>query len=288
MFIYKNLYDNMNNFLFPIYFSLLLMLNSSNYWYLVPVLFFLFSYSEQLLNKIINIVNSYITREKLIRLIKKYHKKIRSERIKETRNNIIQNISKDITNKVIEDSMHKLNFSEHKELMQKILDNVSQFKLFDNFFSVFKIIIIDYSQVDKEFLKELSEYCKINKKKLILISQNNPLVILKQLSNKYFNLENIVTPYHFNKSFFGSLYKVSNETINVNSECIKLSNLNLLNNIIRNDKSNECVFFGDNLAEKIDKKNIMAFNVYLNNKSFIDILENWLNLTEDSNSLEQI
>ena len=278
MFIYKNIYDNINNFLFPIYFSLLFMLNSSNYWYFAPILICLFTYSEQILNKIINIVNSYITREKLIRLIRKYHKKIRSERIKETENNIIQNISTDITNKV--------NFSEHKELMQQILENVSQFKLFNDFFNAFNIIIIDYCQVDKEFLKELSEYCKINKKKIILISQMNPLVILKQLNNKYFNLENIITPYHFNKTFFWSIYKVSNKTIRFDSECIKLSNLNLLNNIINKDQPNECVFFGDDLAEKIDKKNIMAFNIYLNTDSFIDILENWLNLTEDSNSIK--
>ena len=200
--------------------------------------------------------------------------KIRLERKKETRANIIKNISKDITNEVIEDSIQNLNLYEHKELMQNILENVNQYKLFKDFFNDFKVIVIDYNYVEKKFLRELSNFCKINKKDLILISQENPFKILKEINIKFFNLQNIFTPYHYSKGFFGSIYKKTE----IDSDCSNVTNSYLFNQIIKEKKTDECVYFGDDLANKISKKNMMAFNIELNNKTFINILEDWIKL----------
>ena len=273
MLLYKYLNKNIN-ILFHLYFVSLPFLNNNGLWDLIPCTIYLFVHMDNIFSYFNKIIKSYFARRRLIKLIKKYHLKMRLERKKETRNNIIKNISKDITNQVIEDSIQNLNLYEHKELMQNILENVNQFKLFNDFFNDFKVIIIDYNYVEKKFLRELSEFCKINKKDLILISQENPFKILKDLNLKFFNLQNIFTPYHYNKGFFGSFYKKTT----VDSISSNVTNSYLFNQIIKEKKTDQCVFFGDELANKISKKNIMAFNIELNNKTFINILEDWIKL----------
>lgn len=277
MFIYKSFNENIN-ILFHVYFLILPVLNNFGFWSIIPFTIYFMVFKDQIVNYFDEIRKSYVTRSKLVKLIKNYHAKVRLERKKETRNNIIKNISQDITNQVIDDTIQNLNLFEHKEMMQKIFENVNQFKLFNNFFNDFKLIIIDYSRVDKVFLRELSEFCKINKKDLVLISQENPLNVLKDLNNKYFNLNKIFSPFNYEKGFFGSIYKISTDKIKEDNTSISLNNLYLFNQILKEKKTDQCVFFGDDLANKISKKNIMAFNVELDNKSFINILEDWIKL----------
>lgn len=282
MLIYKNLYQNINitslyNFTFHLYFLIISLLLDYGYWSTIIFIFYFLIFGNKILNYVIAIKKSYKIRNKFIKLIKKYHQKIRLERKKQTKYNIIKKISQDITNQVIEDSINNLNLLEHKELMKQIFENVNQFKLFKDFFMDFKLIIVNYKNVDLKFLNELSEFCKIHKKDLVLISQNNPFKILSKIQDKYFNLDNIYTPYHYNKTFFGTIYKKEIELIEIESSSVYVSDIYLFNQIIQDKKTDECVYFGNKLANELSKKNIMAFNVEkLDNTSFIDILEDWV------------
>ena len=284
MFIYKNNFNHINvvsllAVIFHAYFLLIPIMNYYGIWYLIPLLVHLGLYFNYIYKYTRNMFKSYSTRRNLVKLVKKYHEKVRLERKIETRKNIIKNISNQITNQVIEESIKNLNLLEHKESMQKILENVNQLKLFNDFFKDFKLIIIDYHKVERNFLKKLSKFCRINNKELLLISQDNPVKILNELKIKYFNLNNIYTPYHFKSSFFGSYYRININSLreSINKK-LDLDNLYLFNQIIKEKKTDECVYFGDDIANKIDKKNIMAFNIDLNQESFINIIEDWIEI----------
>ena len=240
-FIFISIYYNFNNLLLPI-----IILSAINI--------------DIIKRFIDNLHESFLVRNKLINIVKKYHEKKNMERIRENKNKIIKNISNQITANLIDDSLHELNLLKHKESMKKILENINQIKLFSDFFGNFNLILLNYDTTEKNFLNELIKYCNSNNKEICLISQKNPNEI-------DLNCE-ILTPYHFNKSLFYFVYKKNKNNF---ENKVNLDNSFLFNYYLNEKKQdNNVVCFG----ESID--NIMSFDIDLDHNSFLNILEDWI------------
>jgi hypothetical protein len=81
MLLYKYLIKNID-ILFHLYFVSLPILNTNGIWDLIPLIIYLFVYKNSIISYFKKIIKSYFARRRLIKLIKKYHMKIRLERKK--------------------------------------------------------------------------------------------------------------------------------------------------------------------------------------------------------------
>ena len=61
-----------------------------------------------------------------------------------------------------------------------------------------------------EMFKELHKFLSSNEIKIVIYALNNPIEIVKEFNDflkiEYFNLNNVITPYHFKKSFWNNIY----------------------------------------------------------------------------------
>ena len=104
--------------------------------------------------------------------------------------------------------------------------------------------------------------------------------INNQLNIEYFNLNNVVTPYHFKKSMWSGIYRIENNEIKDNLKSKLVFNQNYLINYIcdtYNLVKNEIILFSQDVSEETIKMNILSFKIeLLSSDNFFKLANNWL------------
>jgi hypothetical protein len=218
---------------------------------------------------------------------------------------LISNMSKDIVNKCINISIkniiYKNNYQivlsemKHKKNFINVKKNIILYTKFKSFFKNKKILIIEFENLivdidgkltNKEsidFFINLTKYCKKNHIQIGLISYIQPYNILAILThifgneNHIYNLNNIITPYHFIKNK-NRYEKINNKLIKENMNSNIPNKKFLVDHIINfyNIIKNKIIFIGSDMESigLLAKDKIYAVGLidqYLNNHTFTKI-----------------
>ena len=215
-------------------------------------------------------------RDRFLNLINQYKDKVKKDNFNFYKNEVIKNVIDKITENLVFNSLENLNLLEHKESMKKILENINQNKIFEEFFQEVDTIIIDYKLIEKDLLSQIIDYSRIKKKKIYLISQDFPFDILKEVGKSFFSIENIITPYQFRKNWFGNYYL--SDDISKDYK-LDLNSSNLANHILEDSNlENKDVLFIGNTHLKNDSILQICLNKdqKLTNDYFVSLVNDWI------------
>ena len=188
----------------PFFISFFPQIYNSNLYFTI-----LFTLVTSFVYLIKNLWTSYRSNKitsKFVNLISNYLEKKKKDNFNFFKNEVINNVIDKITENLVYNNLESLNLLEHKESMKKILENINQNRIFEEFFQEVDLIIIDYKLIEKDLLIQILDYSRVKKKMIYLISQDYPSDILKQINRNFFTINNIITPYQFKKNWFGNYY----------------------------------------------------------------------------------